>query len=153
MVKIMKELWGVNQDKLRKALSEDTNLNSCDYEYLLKLVFNTIYNTSDEGANNPLDLNRITVIDDGGYQGTLLFLIPFDTYQPSEGEYIMTYIGYGSCSGCDALQAAQAWEDGLLTEEQVTDFMVICKDLICNSIKPYNCGWRNDEKWLPAEFD
>jgi hypothetical protein len=64
----------------------------------------------------------------------------------------MTYIGYGSCSGCDALQNAQDWTDNeLLTDQQVKDFMSICKDIICNAVKPYNHGWREDDNFKRVE--
>ena len=152
MTRIMKERWDANKDKLRAVLAEQTDLNECDYEYLVKLTFETIYNTSVTGLDRKLDLKHITVIDDGDYQGTLVFLIPFDTYQPSEHEYIMTFVGYGSCNVCDALQAAQSWERGKLTEQQIVGFMDICGDLIFNAIKPYNYGWREDENWNPVEF-
>ena len=155
MTRIMKERWDANKDKLRDALAERTDLNHCNYEDLVNLAFEVIYNTdANETGYQVLNLNNITVVDDGDYQGTVVFLIPFDTYQPSEHEYIMTYIGYGSCSVCDALQGVQSWSNygkEKPTEEQLDGFMDICRDLICNTIKPYNFGWREDENWLPAE--
>ena len=154
MTRIMKERWDANQDKLRAVLADRTDLNTCQYEDLVKLTFETIYNTAVTGLDRKLDLEHITVVDNGDYQGTLLFLIPFDTYQPSEHQYIMTYIGYGSCSVCDALQGVQSWSNygkEKPTEEQLDGFMDICRDLICNAIKPYNFGWREDKNWLPAE--
>lgn len=152
MTRIMKERWDANKDKLRAVFAERTDLNTCQYEDLVKLTFETIYNAAVTGLDYKLDLTNITVVDNGDYQGTLLFLIPFDTYQPSEHQYIMTYVGYGSCSICDALQASQGWGEGKLTDQQVIGFMDICGDLISNTIKPYNYGWREDEDWLPAEF-
>ena len=104
MTRIMKERWDANKDKLRAVLAERTDLNTCQYEDLVKLTFEAIYNTAVTSLDRKLDLEHITVVDNGDYQGTLLFLIPFDTYQPSEHQYIMTYVGYGSCSICDALQ-------------------------------------------------
>ena len=155
MTHIMKMCWGMYKDDLRKLLAERTDLHDCNYTDLVKLTFETIYNSiaTDSFTYRKLNLDKITVIDNGDYQGYLLFIIPFDTYQPDNTEYIMTYIGYGSCSGCDALQAAQSWDldDGKLTEKQITDFMAICKDLICNAIKPYNYGWYKDDAWCPAE--
>lgn len=154
MLRIMKGCWAMNSEKLRTALAERTGLNDCGYEDLVKLTFDIIYNSADHPYGEALNTDHITVIDDGDYQGTLLFLIPFDTYQPSEGEYIMTYIGYGSCCGCDALQAAQAYHyDEKLDESQIKDFMSICKDLICNAIKPYNHGWRHSDKFDTVEED
>lgn len=149
MTHIMKMRWGMYKDDLREVLAESTGLNNCDYEDLVKLTFETIYNKLEgEYSSKRLNLDEITVINNGDYQGTLIFVIPFDTYQPDEYEYVMTYIGYGSCSGCDALQAARDWGSiEKLTENQIALFMSICKDLVCNAIKPYNHGWREDKEW------
>ena len=75
--------------------------------------------------------------------------------QPSESEYLMTYVGYGSCSGCDTLQAIQDWsiDDRLLEPEQVEDFMKLCKDLVTNMILPYNIGWRASSEFEPVKID
>lgn len=149
MTHIMRTCWDMNKDELRKVLAERTDLNSCGYEDLVKLIFETIYNSYE--FDYKLDLDNITVIDDGDYQGTILFMIPFRTYQPAAHEYILTHIGYGSCSGCDALQAAQEYGDEKLSEGQIADFMSICKDIVCNTIKPYNYGWYEDKLWCRAE--
>ena len=95
------------------------------------------------------DAEEITTIDNGDYQGTQLFMIPRNTYQPSAGDYLLTFTYYGSCSGCDTLQAIQSWrdDDKVPTEEQVKDFMTLCRDLVCNITKPFNEGWREDEKF------
>jgi hypothetical protein len=104
-----------------------------------------------EYERDRLDLGKIHKIDDGDYQGTFLFLIPFDSYQPNEFEYLMTYVGYGSCSGCDALQAIQDYGAEKPTNRQVEDFMRLCKDIITNTIKPYNGGWRQNEDFEQVE--
>ncbi len=142
MMQIMLEKWDKNCEKLKEKLASGTNFNECSYGTLVKVAFDTIFN--EEGADymNRLDVENMTTIDNGDYQGTLLFLIPFSGYQPSEYEYLMTYVNYGSCSGCDTLQAIQEWGDEKLTESQIADFMTLCKDLISNAIKPYNNGWR-----------
>ena len=128
MIKYCLNRWNENQQKLRQQLETDTSLNGCDDKYL---------------------------VDNGDYQGTQLFLIPRDTYQPSESEYLMTYVGYGSCSGCDTLQAIQDWsiDDRLLEPEQVEDFMKLCKDLVTNMILPYNIGWRASSEFEPVKID
>lgn len=59
-----------------------------------------------------VDPDRITVIDHGDYQGTLLFILGAEGYQPDE--YWAVFYGYGSCSGCDTLQAICA---GVYDEE------------------------------------
>jgi hypothetical protein len=49
-----------------------------------------------------VDPNRITVVDYGDYQGTLVLVLGAEGYQPDR-HWIVKY-GYGSCSGCDALE-------------------------------------------------
>lgn len=140
MLKILLEKWDKNKDKLRKALSE----RKCNYEYkdLVKLTFDVIFN---DGENEEdLDIERITEIDDGDYQGTLLYLIPFDTYQPTQYEYLMTHVYYGSCCGCDTLQSICCGNEYLPNKQQIDDLMTLCKDLITATIKPYNSGWHNN---------
>lgn len=145
MIKYCLKKWNRNKWELEEALKNDANLNSCDYEYLLKLVVENILN---DGSNSDTwDSTKITIIDNGDYQGTILFLIPKKTYQPSEYEYLMTYVGYGSCSGCDTLLSIQSWDDKKITEQQLKEFMLLCKDMVCNMIKPFNSGWRNEEEF------
>lgn len=48
-----------------------------------------------------LDTKRVHEIDDGEYQGSLVFVIAKQGYQPSEYWYVT--VDYGSCSGCDTL--------------------------------------------------
>ena len=147
MIKYCLDRWNENQQSLREQLEKDTSINNCSYKYLVKLV--TMYILGGEW-----DSEKITEIDDGGYQGTLIFLIPKDTYQPAEYEYLMTYGGYGSCSYCDTLQSIQAdYYDKKPTPEQVNDYMELCKDLITNMIRPYNTGWRASEEFEPVSID
>lgn len=146
MLKYCRDKWDENKDKLEKALREANNLNSCDYKELVVMVVEHILNPG-EDEFDCYDSKNITVIDNGYCQGTQLFMIPMDTYQPDEYEYLLTYVGYGSCSGCDTLQRIQSWSDGKLTDSQVKDFMKLCKDLVCSMVKPYNGGWREDDRF------
>lgn len=150
MIKYCKNKWDKNKEELRKALENYTKLNSCEYLDLLKLVVDNILNDSSNGELDRWNSRNITVIDNGDYQGTLLFLIPNTTYQPCEFEYLMTYVGYGSCSGCDTLLSIQDYSDRPPTREQLNDYMTLCRDMVCNMIKPYNCGWRNEEEFEPV---
>ncbi len=148
MLKYCLKKWDENKGFLEQELRTNPTLNDCSYLDLVKLVVNCILNGNN---NDKWDAEHITEIDNGDYQGTLLFLIPRDCYQPAEYEYLMTFVGYGSCSGCDTLQAIQEWGEKVLTEQQVKDFMQLCKDLITNMIKPYNRGWRSEEEFTHAE--
>ena len=123
MIKYCLEKWDKNKGILEDALRKDKKLNSCNYIDLVKLVVKHILNDEDECYT--WDENHITLIDNGDYQGTQLFMIPRDTYQPSSDEYLLTYQYYGSCCGCDTLQGIQ-WlsdDDGLPSERQIKDFI------------------------------
>lgn len=151
MIKIMKELWNKREKQLRNVLAGRLDAHRFEYADLVKLTFQVIFN-DDPDLEDSLNLAGMTEIDNGDYQGTLLYLIPFETFQPAEYEYLMTYIGYGSCSGCDALKAAKSWcDEGPLTEYELKAVMAICKDIVSNTIKPYNCGWREDDEYKPVE--
>lgn len=146
MLKILKEKWNKNESLLKEKIDNmiSKEFNNLNYKDVVELTFETIFNDSDDDYKN-LNMEEITEIDNGDYQGTLLYLIPFDTYQPSASEYLMTFVYYGSCSGCDTLQGIQAYGwDEPITETQRSDLLQLCRDIIVNTIKPYNYGWRNN---------
>lgn len=154
MTKIMKQRWDKNRNALKKHLQSRKDINTFEYLDLVKMTMTYIFN-NEEGLPDyeKLDIDNITVINDGDYQGTLLFVIPFKTYQPGANDYIITFSYYGSCSGCDSLLNIQDWhkEGEPATKEQLHDLMILCKDIACNAIKPFNYGWRQDKNWLPVE--
>lgn len=151
MLKICRQKWDENKDKLEEALRRDKGLNSCDYLHLVKKTVEIILNGGHTEYGEDYQVDKIHQIDDGDYQGTLIYLIPANTYQPSEYEYLMTYVGYGSCSGCDTLQAIQGWDEKPPTESQMKDYMGLCLHIVQNIVRPYNSGWRNDEKFEQCE--
>lgn len=153
MLKYCLKKWDKNKGNLERELRARTDLNMCEYLDLVKLVAEYILCGAEDECGRRWDYKHITVVDDGSYQGTKLFLIPRDTYQPAEYEYLMTFVDYGSCSGCDTLLHLQAFGDDSLTEMQVKGFMALCKDLVTNMIKPFNCGWRNEEEFDEVKFD
>ena len=145
MLKYCYEKWDKNKDKLEAALRK-TDISRVEYRDLLVLTVENIL-VDDEYPVYDWDTGRITEINDGSYCGTLLYLIPMNIYEPSEYEYLMTYIGYGSCSGCDLLQSIQPYSDEETTDDDIAEFMALCKDFITNMIKPYNSGWRQDDNF------
>ena len=152
MIKYALDQWNKNRENLRKELKESVNfLKECSYKDLVVFVVKTIIN------NNPdtyyiYDINNITEIDNGSYSGTLLYIIPMDTYSPSCDEYLMTYVDYGSCTGCDTLLWLQDEIGENLTDQNVIDFMKLCEDIVCNIIKPYNNGYFDNEKFKTVEY-
>lgn len=155
MTKYCLAKWDANKDKLRKRFEEGTGWNVCGYVDILKAIVETVLNEGEPAWADQWDSSHIAVIDDGAYQGTLLFLIPLDTYQPEPSEYLITYVDYGSCCGCDTLQGIQAYGSygDKLTEKQIDDFMLLSKDILMTMRKPFNDGWRHDERFDEVAFD
>lgn len=149
MLKYCLEKWNKNKDILEAKLRADTSLFNCDYAYLVKLVVEHVLNNGKDDIS--WDLEHITEIDNGDYQGTLLFLIPEDSYQPSEYQYLMTYVGYGSCSCCDTLMSIQ--DDYDEDDKRIKAYMTLCKDILTNIVKPYNGGWREDERFTVVTLE
>jgi hypothetical protein len=159
MLKFCVEQWDKNKVKLEQDIRNNLKeYNDYGYKELVKKVINLVINDKDSDYGDDWDQEHITEIDNGDYQGTLLYMIPLKTYQPSEYDYLMTYIGYGSCSGCDTLEAIRMWfwDDTDYVEPDkenkfVKDMMGLCKDLVQNIIKPYNYDWREDDKYIQIE--
>lgn len=107
------------------------DIEYCDYHELLEMTIKHIINNSETDYYEKfLNEDKIRKIDDGDYQGTLIFIIPEATYQPSEYDYYVTFADYGSCSACDTLQAIQYGNTYESKEEQVNDLMTLCLHMI-----------------------
>lgn len=160
MLKFCVNQWDKNKNKLEEDIKKNIKeYNEYTYKDLVKKVVELILNDEDNDWDDKWDAENITEIDNGDYQGTLLYMIPLKTYQPSEYEYLMTYVGYGSCSGCDTLQNIQMGYYNNEDEEEkqkeinrfIKDMMKLCLDLLQNIVKPYNCGWRSNDKYIHVE--
>lgn len=98
-----------HQDALRATF---TAAHPSDYKAIVAEVVKILR----DGYGSP-DPDRILEINDGEYQGTLLYVIAADGYQPSD--YWFVKVGYGSCSGCDTLEALRYYSDEAPTEKQI----------------------------------
>ena len=115
--------WDANKHKLEEYFKNTPLEEYRDYEDIVRKIFELCINS---GFNT----EKMTVIDDGDYQGTQIFIIPVDTYQPSVSDYVMTHNYYGSCSGCDTLMGIHDYRDGLPSDEQVKKFMSLALHLV-----------------------
>lgn len=95
------------------------------YEDIVKWTIETI-SDEDDYSGTP-DPERIHIIDDGDYQGTLVFVIAEKGYQPHKYWYVRVW--YGSCSGCDTLQAIKEWGDEI-SEKEVKGYMTLSLHII-----------------------
>lgn len=108
------------KDNLRKLI---INKNWCDYIDIVKIVIEAVH----DGSGTP-DPERIHEIDDGEYQGTLLFVIPSDTYQPWNYWYVK--VDYGSCSGCDTLMAILEGDFGDTIDEKADALFTLALHIV-----------------------
>lgn len=129
MIKEFCLAWEKNKDKLKKYLRTTPQGNYSSYEALVKLIFKIVINP-DERIYERYDTKNIVSIDDGDHQGTLIFILHRDAYQPDLSDYVFTSVDYGSCSGCDTLLFISEYEDGLPSDEQVEDYMTLCLHLL-----------------------
>ena len=115
------EMWDKKKSTYHKSLNEFIDgeikeiekkgygwLDLC-YDDLITLLIKDIFSEISEYGydgygvvNDEIKFHRI---DDGNYQGTIIYMIPKGDYQPDD--YILTKVSYGSCSSCDTLQSVE----------------------------------------------
>lgn len=116
------ERWEKNKGLLRDKFA---TAHPANYESIVKSVVEILHDEDEYDSPDPL---RIHCIDDGDWQGTLLFVVGATGYQPST--YWAVKVGYGSCSGCDTLQAISGYSDDPPTEEQTGDYMTLALHVV-----------------------
>ena len=127
MIKEIISVWEERKDVLRKELVHSPIFS---YKKLVEKIVDIFLNHESQ----LYDLEKMRVIDDGDYQGTLIFIIPENTYQPNVNEYLYTYVYYGSCCGCDIMEDIQAQYDSSKSKETydevISDLMILSLHLI-----------------------
>lgn len=96
------------------------------YEDIVREVITVI--TGEEYGDYSPDPERIHTIDDGHYQGTLVFVIAAKGYQPSDYWYVK--VAYGSCPACDTLEKIRGYSENAPTTEQVNDYMTLALHIV-----------------------
>lgn len=132
MIKEFVEKWNKYKSDLEDYFRNTKQIEYSTYEDIVELLFEKVINRDvDYGEFN---VEKMIVIDDGDYQGTQIFILHRDTYQPSVEEYVYTNTYYGSCSGCDTLQAINSYSEELPSERQIKDYMSLALNLLqkCN---------------------
>ena len=132
MIKEFVLAWEKNKGSLENYLRTHKQEDYDTYKALVKLIFDHVINPEmdKDWRRDEYDTDNILCIDDGNYQGTLLFILHENTYQPDANDYVCTHVYYGSCSGCDTLQGIHHYSDELPTEEQIKDYMQLCLHLL-----------------------
>ena len=128
MIQDFVKAWNANQDNLKEYFQTH---EMADYREYKDLVNN---------------LEHIHEIDDSDCQGTLLYAIPLDTYQPTEWDYVFTHQDYGSCPGCDILEKIQTYDHHQFpNKEQLFGHMTLCMHLLQKCIIPFSFGNQNQD--------
>jgi hypothetical protein len=99
-----------------------------EYADIVKAVIKLV--SDDESDYSVPDPERVHQIDDGDYQGTLVFVIGATGYQPSD--YWYARVSYGSCSGCDTLEAIMSdggWDEPP-SESQLDRFLTLALHVV-----------------------
>lgn len=135
MIKDFVEAWDKNKGKLEKYFRKTEQIKYGSYSAILIALIEKVINPYakekyGEYTSTALQTSKMTIIDDGDYQGTQIFIIPYNTYQPSLDEYVYTHNYYGSCSGCDTLLGISEYDEGLPDEEQVQGYMTLSLHLL-----------------------
>lgn len=119
--------WEENKYRLESYFRNHKQSNYASYRSIFEKIFQLCFNTEDEEWS----LAGITKVDNGSYQGTIIFIIPKATYQPDVSDYVMTYVEYGSCSGCDTLEAICMYGyDEKPSESQIKEYMTLSLHLV-----------------------
>jgi hypothetical protein len=124
MIKEFVSLWFEHKDELQKIISE-TELD-INYKSIVVLVIENIINKGEL----KLKVDNLTEIDHGNHSGTLIYIVPRDTYQPDLDDYYFTENHYGSCSGCDIIMDIQRNYKKKPKENLVSIVMVLCLHVI-----------------------
>lgn len=118
MIKEFARAWEVNNKKLLRYWNgKEVSFYEDIVKPLITIVINP-YLKEHTAEHIGLDVDNITIIDDGDYQGSQIFIFPKDTYQPDTSDYYFTYADYGSCSCCDTLERINSFERGLERDKE-----------------------------------
>jgi len=123
MIKEFVERWEANKDNVKAYFQKQ---HPGEYKDIVRLVVENI--TLDRPTTLSPDPERIHEINDGNWQGTLLYIIAQKGYQPNK--YYSVYVDYGSCSGCDTLESLRGWGGKPPTDDQIDGYMQLALHIV-----------------------
>ena len=92
MIEAIVKKWDANKHKLEEYFATTKQEEYRDYKTIVVKLFELVITEIENewSSTDGFDINKMTVIDDGDYQGTTIYIIPKDTYQPSVNDYVIT---------------------------------------------------------------
>ena len=135
MIKEFISQWWKNKDNMEHYFRSIQKIGNVEYKDIVKALIENVLNVDAEEKCYKISTD-IHEIDDGDYQGTQIFVVHNNTYQPDLNDYFFANNYYGSCSGCDTLMNITDYSDMPATEEQIKELMTLAFDLL-RSFKPF----------------
>lgn len=123
MIEEFTKAWFANLHTMREKFAAK---HPEDYKEVVRAVVEMLASASDD-YDKP-DPDRIHEIDNGDYQGTLVYVIGGSGYQPSRHWYVR--ISYGSCSGCDTLQSISDYSSDQPDDDQIKEYMTLALHVV-----------------------
>lgn len=144
MIKEFVQAWDSRKSHLEDWFKK-TKQQDLSYESILKGIIDNVLNPGIEYGKK-WDSENIHTIDDGDYQGSQLFIVPMDTYQPAPYDYFITYQDYGSCTGCDLLESIRRYDSEFPGDTQIKQYMMLALHLLqrCRYIVDNKSYWEEE---------
>lgn len=124
------ERWEKGKENLRKWFEVTPQSEYGDYSKVVSALIKHCLNQYTGSYDYEMFSEEFDVSDHGDYQGTQIFLLHKDVYQPDTEYYYVFDKYYGSCSGCDTLLSINGYEDRIPTAEQVDEYMTLCLRMV-----------------------
>ena len=132
MISEFVKAWDQDKNKIKDFFEKNHPKNYSDIvRQVVKMLSES--DLTGFGDYEKPDPDRIHEIDDGHYQGTLIYVIGCGGYQPDKYWYVK--VSYGSCSGCDTLENIRDSNFGFDSDtnpskDQVDQYMVLALHII-----------------------
>lgn len=121
--------WEKGKENLRKHFEVTEQSEYDEYHKVVSALIKYCLNYGDL-LNDEKFSEVFEVSDHGNWQGTQIFLLHIDCYQPESTHYYVFDNYYGSCSGCDTLLGISQYEEGIPEKEQVDKYMTLCLHMV-----------------------
>lgn len=121
MIKEFVDVWDAHKGELEDTFRAEY---PDSYQDIVEAVVTLIHKHLADVVYYRPDPTRISIIDHGDYQGTLLFIIADTSYQPDDFWFVK--VSYGSCSGCDTLESIIDGPD----DNKLGDYMTLALHIL-----------------------
>jgi hypothetical protein len=140
MIREFIERWEKNKHKLEEYFRTTKQEEYDAYSKIVVKLFELVIN--DSRGNGTVEFNfnteEMTIINNGNYSGTEIFILYNDTCEPDISDYVVTHNYYGSCSGCDILLSISNYDVGFPNDDQVKEYMTLALHLV------QRCKWLSE---------